>query len=90
MANHHTTRLIVKLYPLEVNPEVENRMDNSSESTSIKPQDVPASGPINLATNTTKAAATKRVKRDAARRAEQRIADWTNVLRRAPEDVTEL
>ena len=65
-------------------------MDKSSESTSTKPQNVPASEPICLTTNTTETAATKKVKRDAAIRAEQRIADWTNVLRQSPEDVTEL
>ena len=90
MANHRTTRLIIKLYPLEVNPEVENCVDNSSESTSTKPQDVTTSEPTSLTTNTTEATATKRVKRDATRRVERRIADWTNILRLLPEDVTKL
>ena len=39
-ANHRTMRPIVKLYPLEVSPEVDNCVDNSNESTSTKPQDV--------------------------------------------------
>ena len=81
MANHRTTRLIVK---------VENCVDNSSESTSTKPQDVTTSEPTSLTTNTTEATATKRVKRDATRRVERRIADWTNILRLLPEDVTKL
>ena len=89
-ANHHTSRPIIKLYPLEVTSEVEDCMNNTNESNSTKLQDVPTSEPTRLTTNTTQCPNTKRVKREAAKRAEQRIADWTQVLCRPPEDVTEL
>ena len=90
-ANHHrTSRPIVKLYPLEISAGEKDCLGDTSRRTSDSFPDVCASELTNLDAGLERCPAPRRAKRNAAERAEQRIADWAEILRRPPEDVAEL
>ena len=75
MGKLKTTRPIVKLYPLEVS-EVRDQV-TTHPSTTVNSE---------VSRSTEESSTTTRVKRTAALRAYQKLAEWTDALR-APEDV---
>ena len=74
-----TTRPVVKLYPLEV-----SHMDTVSQVTTNS-DDTPSDS-VEASQTVEESSTAGRVQREAASRAHQKVAKWTNVLR-APEDV---
>ena len=75
--NRRTNRPITKLFPLEVN---EN--DSSPETQVVTPPD--ASSDIQPTVNPSR----DRPTRDATIAARKKLKEWANILRAAPEDVT--
>ena len=78
MSNYKTTRPIVKLYPLEISSSdaeqfrIPQSRSDCDETTQEATAEMPSTG---------------RPSRRAATRALERISEWVNVLRLAPEDV---
>ena len=72
-----TNRPVTKLYPLEVNANLETTTDTIADPVSVTKNN----------TSDTSSSPSNRPQRNAARRGKLRISEWSKILRAPPEDV---